>query len=70
MLNAAPPRAGIPIPEAKVLFKPEAANLNAFLLDGRRPFSFSGKKMGVAFVQRLRRCFPRAQSAENAPPWG
>jgi len=25
-----------------------ACNANAFLLDGRRPFSFSGKKMGVA----------------------
>ena len=36
---------------------------NAFLLDGRRPFSFSGKKMGVAFVQRLRRCFPRGACA-------
>ena len=34
MLNAALPRAGIPIPEAKGLFKPETANLNAFLLDG------------------------------------
>ena len=30
------------------LFKIETANANAFLLDGRRPFSFSGKKMGVA----------------------
>jgi hypothetical protein len=34
MLNAALPRAGILIPEAKGLFKPETANLNAFLLDG------------------------------------
>ena len=61
--NAAPPRAGSCIPEAKGPFKPETANLNAFLLDGRRPFSFSGKKMGVAFVQRLRRCFPRGACA-------
>ena len=50
--NAASPCAGSCIPEAKGPFKPETANLNAFLLDGRRPFSFSGKKMGVAFVQR------------------
>ena len=35
------------------LFEIETANVNAFLLDGRRPFSFSGKKMGVAFVQRF-----------------
>ena len=27
-------------------FKIETANANAFLLDGRRPFSFHGKKMG------------------------
>ena len=64
--NAASPYAGSCIPEAKGPFKPETANLNAFLLDGRRPFSFSGKKMGVAFVQRLRRCFPRARRAR--PP--
>ena len=44
--NAALPRSGISIPEALKSFKPETANLNAFLLDGRRPFSFSGKKMG------------------------
>ena len=50
--NAASPCAGSCIPEAKGPFKPETANLNAFLLDGRRPFSFSGKNMGVAFVQR------------------
>ena len=46
-------------------FKIETANANAFLLDGRRPFSFHGKKMGVAFVQRLRRCLPRGTSAAN-----
>ena len=26
-----------------------------------------GKKMGVAFVQRLRRCFPRARRARPPP---
>ena len=47
MLNAALPRAGIPIPEAKGLFKPETANLNAFLLDGHTArFLSRGKKMG------------------------
>ena len=50
-----------PIAQRMQLFKIETANANAFLLDGRRPFSFHGKKLGVAFVQRLRRCFPAAQ---------
>ena len=66
-LYAATLRASISIPEAKRSFEIETANLNAFLLGGRRPFSFSGKKMGVAFVQRLRRCFPRARRAR--PPF-
>ena len=30
------------------LFKPQTANVKAFLLDGHRPFSFLGKKMGGA----------------------
>ena len=48
MLNAAPPRAGIPIPEAKGLFKPETANLNAFLLDGHTArFLSRERKWGV-----------------------
>ena len=34
--------------QALQLFELPACNANAFLLDGRRPFSFSGKKMGVA----------------------
>ena len=37
-----------PIAQRVQFFKIETANANAFLLDGRRPFSFSGKKMGVA----------------------
>ena len=48
MLNAALPRAGIPIPEAKGLFKPETANLNAFLLDGHTArFLSRERKWGV-----------------------
>ena len=35
-----------PIAQRVQFFKIETANANAFLLDGRRPFSFSGKKMG------------------------
>ena len=63
MLNAALPRAGIPIPEAKGLFKPETANLNAFLLDGhtarflsreRKWGSHSCSAFGAAFPPRLR----------------
>ena len=56
-----------PIAQRMQLFKIETANANAFLLDGRRPFSFHGKKMGVAFVQRLRRCFPAAQVPQSPP---
>ena len=41
-------------------FKLQTANVKAFLLDGHRPFSFLGKKMGGAYVQRLRRCLPAA----------
>ena len=57
--NAATPRYGQCNRQAPHLFELLARNGKRFLLDGRRPFSFSGKKMGVAFVQRLRRCFPR-----------
>ena len=35
-----------PIAQRMQFFKIETANANAFLLDGRRPFSFHGKKMG------------------------
>ena len=48
-----------PIAQRMQLFKIETANANAFLLDGRRPFSFHGKKMGVAFVQRYGAASPR-----------
>ena len=37
-----------PIAQRMQFFKIETANANAFLLDGRRPFSFHGKKMGIA----------------------
>ena len=37
-----------PIPQAEQLFEIETANVKAFLLDGHRPFSFLGKKMGGA----------------------
>ena len=60
-----------PIAQRVQFFKIETANANAFLLDGRRPFSFHGKKMGVAFVQRQPRGIPPAQMARNPPPqWG
>ena len=62
--NAATPRAmGSAIGKRRISSSCLPAMGNAFLLDGRRPFSFSGKKMGVAFVQRLRRCFPRGACA-------
>ena len=63
MLNAALPRAGIPILEAKGLFKPETANLNAFLLDGHTArFLSRERKWGV--------CSCRPQAAfSSAPVW-
>ena len=61
MLNAALPRAGIPIPEAKGLFKPETANLNAFLLDGHTArFLSRERKWGV--------CSCRPQAAFFSAP--
>ena len=61
MLNAATPRAGIPIPEAKGLFKPETANLNAFLLDGHTArFLSTERKWGV--------CSCRPQAALPSAP--
>ncbi len=44
-LNAATPRAGISIPEASRSFKPETANLNAFLLGLQRGYSLSRKRI-------------------------
>ena len=44
-LNAATPRAGISIPEASRSFKPETANLNAFLLRFQRGYSLSRKRI-------------------------
>ena len=61
--NAALPRAGIPIPEAKGLFKPETANLNAFLLDGHTArFLSRERKWGVWC------CRPQA-AFSSAPVW-
>ena len=61
--NAALPRAGIPIPEAKGLFKPETATLTAFLLDGNTArFLSRERKWGV--------CSCRPQAAfSSAPVW-
>ena len=46
MLNAASPRAGIPIPEAKGLFKPETANQTPFFWTVTPPVFFLGKENG------------------------
>ena len=65
MLNAALPRAGIPIPEAKGLFKPETANLNAFLLDGHTArFLSRERKWGVWFC-RPQAAFSSLPNGEN-----
>ena len=61
MLNAAPPRAGIPIPEAKRTFEPETANLF--------PFSW-GSKGDILFPRKenipLHRSPCTAQEGTNA----
>ena len=46
MLNAALPRAGILIPEAKGLFKPEPANLTPFFWTVTPPVFFLGEENG------------------------
>ena len=58
MLNAALPRAGIPIPEAKGLFKPETANLTPFFWTVTPPVFFLGKENGGCAPAAHRRHFP------------
>ena len=67
MLNAALPRAGIPIPEAKGLFKPETANLNAFLLDGHTARFLSRERKWGVWSCRPQAAYPFApvRKAEN-----
>ena len=65
MLNAALPRAGIPIPEAKGLFKPETANLNAFLLDGHTARFLSRERKWGVWSCRPQAAYPSALCAEN-----
>ena len=63
MLNAALPRAGIPIPEAKGLFKPETANLTPFFWTATPPVFFLGKENGGVWC-----CRPQA-AFSSAPVW-
>ena len=56
--NAALPRAGIPIPEAKGLFKPETANLTPFFWTVTPPVFFLGKENGGCGLAARRRHFP------------
>ena len=65
------------IPQAEQFFEIETANLNAFLLDGRRPFSFSGKKMGGVVLPSAGGIFFLAKRQEllyaymrNVKPYG
>ena len=70
MLNAALPRAGIPIPEAKGLFKPETANLNAFLLDGHTARFLSRERKWGVWFRRPQAAYPRAPGgAKTHPLW-
>ena len=58
MLNAALPRAGIPIPEAKGLFKPETANQTPFFWTVTPPVFFLGKENGGCGLAARRRHIP------------
>ena len=66
-----------PIAQRVQFFKIETANANAFLLDGRRPFSFSGKKMGGVVLPSAGGIFFLAKRQEllyaymrNVKPYG
>ena len=65
MLNAALPRAGIPIPEAKGLFKPETANQTPFFWTVTPPVFFLGKENGGVWSCRPQAAYPSALCAEN-----
>ena len=69
MLNAASPRAGILIPEAKGLFKPETANLTPFFWTVTPPVFFLGKKWGV-WCCGAHAAYPRALGARKPALFG
>ena len=69
--NAATPRYGQCNRQALQLYELLACNVNAFLLDGHRPFSFNGKKMGGALgSSALALHFPSAMCAERHSHFG
>ena len=70
MLNAALPRAGILIPEAKGLFKPETANLTPFFWTVTPPVFFLGKENGGCGFAARRRHIPASLWRENPPSLG
>ena len=70
MLNAAPPRAGILIPEAKGLFKPETANLTPFFWTVTPPVFFLGKENGGCGFAARRRHIPAPLGARKPTLFG
>jgi len=70
MLNAAPPRAGILIPEAKGLFKPETANLTPFFWTVTPPVFFLGKENGRCGFAARRRHIPAPLGARTPTIFG
>ena len=70
MLNAALPRAGIPIPEAKGLFKPETANLTPFFWTVTPPVFFLGKENGGCGAAARTPHDPASLWRENLPSLG
>ena len=70
MLNAALPLAGILILEAKGLFKPETANLNAFLLDGHTARFLSRERKWGVWFRRPQAAYPRVLGARKPTLFG
>ena len=70
MLNAASPRAGILIPEAKGLFKPETANLTPFFWTVTPPVFFLGKENGGCGAAARTPHIPAPLGRENPPSLG
>ena len=69
MLNAALPRAGIPIPEAKGLFKPETANQTPFFWTVTPPVFFLGKENGGVWCCGVHAAYPPHLCGKAAAIW-
>jgi len=58
-----------PLAQRVQLFEIKTANVKAFLLDGRRPFSFLGKKMGGCITRHKCRDPLRTRAEKGVFLW-